>query len=190
MCSCSAGRVHMETCCALTPKNNEAPQSCSLQHGLTTATVLSEVNLLLPSPWLLLSLWWALTFSSMASCSVMVLQGYLLQCALTLCPQSLQRCQLWHSCNHSHRHFEMLLLWHGLLHSHSHLGCPFATGTRPQVTLFGLSSHWSSSLPRAQEQQRCPGHLPSQEHGHCCYQNVPRPSSQMISSTAKAESSY
>ena len=41
---------------------------------------------------------------------------------------------------------------------------------------FHSSSHWSSSLSStaAQKQQRCPGHLPAQAHGHCCYQNVPR----------------
>lgn len=80
MCRCSAGRVHMGTCCGLTPKNSETSHSCPLQHGLTTATVLSEVKLLLPSLWLqsLLCVGLAtatLTYSSTASCTGRVQQG-------------------------------------------------------------------------------------------------------------------
>lgn len=80
---------------------------------------------------------------------------------------------LWH--RHNHRCFRMYLLWCGHIHSHrcftvscSHMDS--STGHSP----FNTSSQWSSSLSSAaaQEQQRCPGHLPAQVH-YCCYQNIP-----------------
>lgn len=164
----------------LNPQNSETSQSCSLQQGLTTATVLSEVKLLLPSPWLQLLLCVGLataTHFEILQHSLMHSQGASesTSCSVhlpwehspfrgTSCGTDVTTATGTMRCACSGMGFLTatdtwaVLLPQGLVHCH----CPF-----------GLGSHCSSSLPRAQE------------HGHCCYQNVPRPSSQMISSTAK-----
>lgn len=181
---CLGLTVEMCHCCVW-PQPAQFPQrqTCSSM-ALPTATVPSGVNcssMALPvaavSPGVCL-LWaypWphALRCSSTMSCATTGASGStfsIMDLSLGHSPSEVYLLQ--HRSNRGHRHFEVCLLWP----RPQMIWGSAPTLTHPQVPVPLTSVHTSSSLSRtaAQKQQRCRGHLPAQEHCHCCHKKVSR----------------